>query len=86
MLQEKILTIIKALRVRYAILIVLLMVAVFWFGIHPWMTNWGSTVPGAYIAIGLAFVLILLAALMVEVTSRSKTDYRAVDKLATPTQ
>jgi hypothetical protein len=44
MLQEKILTIIKAVRVRYAILIVLLLVAVYWFVIHPWMTNWGSTV------------------------------------------
>ena len=44
MLQEKILTIIKAVRVRYAILIILLLVAVYWFGIHPWMTNWGSTV------------------------------------------
>jgi len=43
MLHEKILTIIKAVRVRYAILIVLLLVAVYWFGIHPWMTNWGST-------------------------------------------
>jgi hypothetical protein len=44
MFQEKILTMIKAVRLRYAILIVLLLVAVYWFGIHPWMTNWGSTV------------------------------------------
>ena len=43
MLQEKILPIIKAVCVHYAILIVLLLVAVYWFGIHPWMTNWGST-------------------------------------------
>jgi len=43
MLHEKIFTIIKAVRVRYAILIVLLLVAVYWFEIHPWMTNWGST-------------------------------------------
>ena len=44
MLQEKILILIKARRVRYTILVVLLLVAIYWFGIHPWMTNWGSTV------------------------------------------
>ena len=43
MLQEKILTIFQAVRLRYASLVVLLLVAVYWFGIHPWMTNWGST-------------------------------------------
>jgi len=43
MLQEKILTIIRAVRVRYAILIVLLLVTVYLIVIYPWMTNWGST-------------------------------------------
>ena len=43
MLQEKILMIFQAVRLRYASLVVLLLVAVYWFGIHPWMTNWGST-------------------------------------------
>ncbi len=43
MLQKKTLTIFQAIRLRYAILIVLLLVAVYWFGIHPWMMNWGST-------------------------------------------
>lgn len=33
----------KAMRLRYAILFVLLLVAVYRLGIYPWMTNWGST-------------------------------------------
>lgn len=33
----------KAVRLRYAIPLVLLLVAAYWFGIYPWMTNWGST-------------------------------------------
>jgi len=34
---------VKAVRLRYALLFVLLLVAVYWMGIHPWMKNWGST-------------------------------------------
>jgi hypothetical protein len=33
--------VVKAVRLRYAIPFVLLLVAVYWFGIHPWMRNWG---------------------------------------------
>jgi hypothetical protein len=36
-------TVVKAVRLRYAVPFVLLLVAVYWIGIHPWMTNWGST-------------------------------------------
>jgi hypothetical protein len=43
MLNSKLSTIIKAVRLRYAIPFVLLLVAVYSMGIHPWMTNWGST-------------------------------------------
>jgi hypothetical protein len=35
--------IIKAIRLRYTVLFVFLMVAVYIWVIHPWMTNWGST-------------------------------------------
>lgn len=35
--------VLKALRLRYAVPFVLLLVAVYWFGIHSWMANWGST-------------------------------------------
>jgi len=34
---------VKVVGLRYAIPLVLLLVAVYWTGIHPWMTNWGST-------------------------------------------
>ncbi len=34
----------KVVRLRYAIPFVLSLVAVYWFGIHPWITNWGSTI------------------------------------------
>jgi hypothetical protein len=43
MLHEKISTVVRTVRFRYAILFVLLLVAVYLIGIHPWMTNWGST-------------------------------------------
>src|SRR5512142_2968459 len=36
-------TVVKAVRIRYAVPFVLLLAAVYWIGIHPWMTNWGST-------------------------------------------
>jgi hypothetical protein len=39
----KLSTVVKAVRLRYAVLFVLLLVVVYWCGIHPWMTNWGST-------------------------------------------
>src|SRR5262245_4999791 len=35
--------IVKAVRLRYAVPFVLLLVAIYWTGIHPWMTSWGST-------------------------------------------
>ena len=35
--------VIRALRLRYAVLFVLLLVAIYLIGIHPWMTNWAST-------------------------------------------
>lgn len=43
MVHTKISAVVKALRLRYAIPFVLLLVTVYWTGIHPWMTNWGST-------------------------------------------
>lgn len=39
----KLSTVVKAVRLPYAVPFVLLLVAVYWIGIHPWMTNWGST-------------------------------------------
>lgn len=43
MVHAKLSTVVKAVRLRYAVLFVLLLVAVYLFGIYPWMTNWGST-------------------------------------------
>lgn len=43
MIHTKLLTVVKAVRLCYAIPFVLLLVAVYWTGINPWMTNWGST-------------------------------------------
>lgn len=43
MVYDKLSTVVKAVRLRYAVSLVLLLVAVYWMGIHPWMTNWGST-------------------------------------------
>jgi len=43
MMQSKLSPIVKAVRLRYAVLFVLLLVAVYYVIIHPWMTNWGST-------------------------------------------
>lgn len=34
---------IRATRLRYALPFVLLLGVIYWFGIHPWMANWGST-------------------------------------------
>jgi protein-S-isoprenylcysteine O-methyltransferase Ste14 len=39
----KLSAIVKALRLRYAIPFVFLLAAIFWWGIHPWVANWGST-------------------------------------------
>jgi len=39
----KLSTVVKAVRLRYAILFVLVLVAVYLLVIHPWMANWGST-------------------------------------------
>jgi hypothetical protein len=35
--------VLKAVRLRYTAPFVLLLVAAYWVGIYPWMTNWGST-------------------------------------------
>lgn len=43
MVHTRLLTVVKAVRLRYALPFVLLLVAVYLMGIHPWMTNWGST-------------------------------------------
>jgi hypothetical protein len=43
MLFTKIWMVVKAVRLRYAIPFVLLLVAVYLIVIHPWMANWGST-------------------------------------------
>jgi hypothetical protein len=43
MLNTKLSTVVKVVRSSYAIPFVLLLVAVYWMGIHPWMVNWGST-------------------------------------------
>jgi hypothetical protein len=43
LVHSKVFTAVKAVRLRYAVLFVLLLVAVYWIGIHPWMTNWGAT-------------------------------------------
>jgi hypothetical protein len=43
MILTKLSTVMKAIRLRYAVPFVLLLVAVYWMGIHPWMINWGST-------------------------------------------
>jgi hypothetical protein len=40
--QTKLSIVVKAIRLRYAILFVLLLVAVYLAVIHPWMVNWGS--------------------------------------------
>jgi hypothetical protein len=44
MVYNKLSTVVKAIRFRYAILFVLLLVAVYLTFIQPWMDNWGSTV------------------------------------------
>jgi hypothetical protein len=44
MLYVKFTAVVKAVRLRHAIAIVLLLTAIYWTVIHPWMTNWGSTV------------------------------------------
>ena len=43
MIYAKLSTIAKAVRLRYALALVMLLVVVYWMGIHPWMANWGST-------------------------------------------
>ena len=43
MLHDKLSILVKAVRLRYAVLFVLLLVAVYLIAIHPWMANWGST-------------------------------------------
>ena len=42
-LYTKLSSVVKAVRFLYAVPFVLLLVAVYWLGIHPWLTNWGST-------------------------------------------
>jgi hypothetical protein len=43
MVHTKLSAVVKAVRLHYAVPFVLLLVAIYWTGIHPWMTNWGST-------------------------------------------
>jgi hypothetical protein len=43
MVHTRLSPVVKAVRFRYAVPFVLLLVAVYWMGIHPWMKNWGST-------------------------------------------
>jgi hypothetical protein len=43
MMHTKLSTVVRAVRLRYAIAFIVLLLAVYWTGIHPWMTNWGST-------------------------------------------
>ncbi len=43
MLHAKLSVVVRGVRLRYAVPIVLLLVAVYWIGIYPWMTNWGSS-------------------------------------------
>ena len=39
----KLSTVVKAVRLHYAVALVLLLAVAYWLVIHPWMTNWGST-------------------------------------------
>ena len=43
MLYAKLFTVVKAVRLRYTVPFVLLLVAIYLMVIHPWMANWGST-------------------------------------------
>lgn len=43
MMYQKLLALVKAVRLRYAVPLVLLLVAAYLAVIHPWMVNWGST-------------------------------------------
>jgi hypothetical protein len=43
MVHTQLATVVKAVRLRYAVPFVLLLVAVYSVGIRPWMANWGST-------------------------------------------
>ena len=43
MLYTNLSAVVKAMRLRYAVPFVLLLVVAYWIGIHPWMANWGST-------------------------------------------
>jgi hypothetical protein len=43
MVRTQLATVVRAVRLRYAVLFVVLLLAVYWTGIQPWMTNWGST-------------------------------------------
>ena len=43
MMYQKLSALVKAVRLRYAVPLVLLLVATYLAVIHPWMVNWGST-------------------------------------------
>jgi len=43
MLYTKLSTVVKAVRLRWAVPIVLVLVGVYWTGIYPWTEYWGST-------------------------------------------
>jgi hypothetical protein len=42
-IETKLAAAVKAVRLRYAVLFVLLLVVLYWMGIRPWMADWGST-------------------------------------------
>ncbi len=42
-IETKLAAAVKAVRLRYAVLFVLLLVVLYWVGIRPWMADWGST-------------------------------------------
>jgi len=43
MVQNNLSTIVKAVRLRYAVPFALMLAAVYWVNIRPWMANWGSS-------------------------------------------
>ena len=51
MMYARLLNVVKAVRLRYAVPFALLLVAVYLIAIHPWMANWGSTTAERQIAL-----------------------------------
>jgi hypothetical protein len=40
---QKLSAIVKAIRLRFSIPFILMLIVIYWLVIHPWMANWGST-------------------------------------------